>query len=572
MYKLSFVVLGHEPTGSDQIFKLTHVCYFLIEPYHPPYTQAEEQGYIGGDFYGPGESDDNSDYRPGSKSKKKKQQKGATKTKAHDKSDGEEATTKEKGSPKQTRRWTEEEQELFLQGISQYGRNWKQVADHIGSRDYRAVMSHCQKYLIKMFLQGNQLPPKMCESGKGFTLSGKPLDPNSATAKAYGINAERFKKALETGNFEVGTHLTTFEYTEEATKPDKPRKPYQRKKRKADDDTDGITINDCCAQHQEHTTLAAAHDAEIAADADPITGNGGTSTGRPISAPNADASAAPANPPASSNAPLPPATGMANPSPSTFQPFLSNTAYDALPAVEPTEYAKNRPRRRLPSAKAQMGDTTESLDLTHPLSFMGPIASGSPLSQPFKVTLSPHAMLVMDFHAHLSTCEIIGLLGGTFDPMSKAMVVSAAFPCRRTVGSDSGTSVELDAESQVEVTLEMSRRGLTPVGWYHSHPIFAPRPSAKDNENQRNYQALCRDSTTGFEPWIGAIVGPYDRANPSAVSVVQLWVVRQSGKALEPYNVLATLEETDVMPSKDVDEQLVMYVLYVLHMGVYIKP
>lgn len=42
-----------------------------------------------------------------------------------------------------------------------------------------------------------------------------------------------------------------------------------------------------------------------------------------------------------------------------------------------------------------------------------------------------------------------------------------------------GTSVELDAESQVEVGGLMEERGQIPVGWYHSHPVFEPRPSQK---------------------------------------------------------------------------------------------
>ena len=53
---------------------------------------------------------------------------------------------------------------------------------------------------------------------------------------------------------------------------------------------------------------------------------------------------------------------------------------------------------------------------------------------------------------------------------------------------------------------------------YHSHPVFAPQPSQKDSENQRNYQALFRCGTTGLEPFLGAIVGPYDLHLPSPVS------------------------------------------------------
>ena len=54
---------------------------------------------------------------------------------------------------------------------------------------------------------------------------------------------------------------------------------------------------------------------------------------------------------------------------------------------------------------------------------------------------------------------------------------------------------------------------------YHSHPIFAPTPSQKDNENQSNQQKLHKCSVTGLEPCIGAIVGPYDQTLPSEVSL-----------------------------------------------------
>ena len=44
-------------------------------------------------------------------------------------------------------------------------------------------------------------------------------------------------------------------------------------------------------------------------------------------------------------------------------------------------------------------------------------------------------------------------------------------------------------------------------------------PSQKDNENQRNQQALHRCAKTGLEPCIGAIVGPYDITLPSEVHI-----------------------------------------------------
>ncbi len=73
--------------------------------------------------------------------------------------------------------------------------------------------------------------------------------------------------------------------------------------------------------------------------------------------------------------------------------------------------------------------------------------------------------LVMDFHAHLSSCEIIGLLGGQWDSEKKMISIRQAFPCRRALGSHSGTSVELDPEAEVETRALMDAQGLTPVGW-----------------------------------------------------------------------------------------------------------
>ncbi len=40
------------------------------------------------------------------------------------------------------------------------------------------------------------------------------------------------------------------------------------------------------------------------------------------------------------------------------------------------------------------------------------------------------AAVVMDFHAHLSGSEVIGLLGGRWDAEARRLAVTHAFPCR----------------------------------------------------------------------------------------------------------------------------------------------
>jgi hypothetical protein len=49
------------------------------------------------------------------------------------------------------------------------------------------------------------------------------------------------------------------------------------------------------------------------------------------------------------------------------------------------------------------------------------------------MTLTSAAALLMDFHAHLCSDEIIGFLGGTWDAASRTLHVSRALPARRLV-------------------------------------------------------------------------------------------------------------------------------------------
>ena len=74
-------------------------------------------------------------------------------------------------------------------------------------------------------------------------------------------------------------------------------------------------------------------------------------------------------------------------------------------------------------------------------------------------------MLLMDLHAHMSSYEVIGLLGGTWDMERLAIRIVAAFPCRRAQGSHSSTGVELDPEDEVATRALMDRDGLKPIGW-----------------------------------------------------------------------------------------------------------
>lgn len=49
---------------------------------------------------------------------------------------------------------------------------------------------------------------------------------------------------------------------------------------------------------------------------------------------------------------------------------------------------------------------------------------------------------------------------------------------------------EMDPVSQTQASEELASDGLSVVGWYHSHPTFAPNPSVRDIETQGKFQVF----------------------------------------------------------------------------------
>lgn len=48
-----------------------------------------------------------------------------------------------------TGRWSQNEHQGFIEGIRVYGKNWKLVSQHIGTRSSTQVRSHAQKYFLR---------------------------------------------------------------------------------------------------------------------------------------------------------------------------------------------------------------------------------------------------------------------------------------------------------------------------------------------------------------------------------------------------------------------------------------
>ncbi|KAH8098293.1 RNA polymerase II transcription regulator recruiting protein [Aureococcus anophagefferens] len=166
-------------------------------------------------------------------------------------------------------------------------------------------------------------------------------------------------------------------------------------------------------------------------------------------------------------------------------------------------------------------------------------------AQPFGLAVHPDVAFLCDVHAHLADAEIIGLLGGRWDPEKRMMHVQAPFPCRAVARDDDGaTDVEMDPVSELVVRDVIKTHAMDVVGWYHSHPRFVAEPSVTDIENQRSYQSLFHDEALGLAPFIGLIVGTYDTNAPGPNSVFRYFHVAPPGGVGPPDDAGAPARET----------------------------
>ena len=135
--------------------------------------------------------------------------------------------------------------------------------------------------------------------------------------------------------------------------------------------------------------------------------------------------------------------------------------------------------------------------------------------QPFSVTVSTNALLLIDFHCHLTANEVTGYLAGSWDLNSHSLTIVQAFPCRsRLHDKEKALAVE------EEIRHNLEQRNLSLIGWYHSHPNCSPQPSIKDIESQLEYQvAMKGESDSSYLPCVGLICSPYDQNLSSSISL-----------------------------------------------------
>ena len=101
--------------------------------------------------------------------------------------------------------------------------------------------------------------------------------------------------------------------------------------------------------------------------------------------------------------------------------------------------------------------------------------------QPFTVSISSSALLVLDLHSHMISKPVCGYLAGQWDLNSHNLAITHSFPC---LTRDSKESARIESELYSQIY----GRHLTLVGWYRSSPGMPALPSLKDSEAQLEYQ------------------------------------------------------------------------------------
>lgn len=232
---------------------------------------------------------------------------------------------------------------------------------------------------------------------------------------------------------------------------------------------------------------------------------------------------------------------------------------DDIPTSDLNKVDGNKQRRLRPrlQSKDKLKEKQDDSDLDlDPYSLHKCSAFDPDRPQPFEMTVHSNALLVMDFHSHLHTNEIIGLLGGIVT--QSTMTVRAAYPCRALPQDTNNgtTNVEMCPSSQEEIQRLIHDSGMEVVGWYHSHPTFEPNPSLIDIANQASYQEFCHNEDQGKTPWAGCIISPYCRSATAFASTINWFYTELDATRTHKAKALVCELHHDTAPDQHVQDAI----------------
>ncbi|XP_072032811.1 MPN domain-containing protein-like [Amphiura filiformis] len=171
--------------------------------------------------------------------------------------------------------------------------------------------------------------------------------------------------------------------------------------------------------------------------------------------------------------------------------------------------------------------------------------------QPFTVSITTNCLLVVDFHCHLTTSEVVGYLAGKWDSSTQHMSVLQAFPCRCRLGDKQNAAVV-----EEEIRRSIALRGLQLIGWYHSHPCSAAQPSLADVECQMEYQIQMKGEGNSYQPCLALVCCPYTLQRPQKESSLKsYWVMPPPECQANRFGVPMTMNfnwQSDIFLTQDV--------------------
>ncbi len=82
-------------------------------------------------------------------------------------------------------RWTKQEHQRFIEAINLFGKNWKKVQDHVGTRTGAQIRSHAQKFFTRLEREINKenIPDQRKENTSKLPESDEKPDKDSDSLK-----------------------------------------------------------------------------------------------------------------------------------------------------------------------------------------------------------------------------------------------------------------------------------------------------------------------------------------------------------------------------------------------------
>jgi len=155
--------------------------------------------------------------------------------------------------------------------------------------------------------------------------------------------------------------------------------------------------------------------------------------------------------------------------------------------------------------------------------------------QPFTVSVSTSAILVLDLHSHLAKKDVCGYLAGYWDTNSHNLAITASFPVLLEPNM-AGTEEAQRVESDIYTKLYSNHLSL--IGWYHSSPKGPSIPTVKDCFDQLDFQIkLLGNGNDTYTPCIGMICSPYEASGSKSLdsSIVLYWMYPPSESNASDY-------------------------------------